>query len=286
MNKTEMKYAVLIDAENMSNKYVKLIMDEISTYGIATYKRLYGDYTQPSVNAWIPSLKEYAITPVFQCNYTHNKNASDSALIIDAMDILYTGNVNGFCIVTSDSDYTKLAMRLRESGMSVIGMGEQKTPNSLVAACEEFKFLDLLYRTVDTGETETEAKAQTAEVKNLPTLKEIEKEVLAIIRSKAESDGWVNISEIGINLPKRVPGFDPRNYNCEKLRQFIELFDCIEVKSVPNPNHRFLTIVYAKIKEEALQPAPGKMQIKTRSQGRGYAAKGGQRKPKSANKQQ
>lgn len=276
-----MKYAVLIDAENMSNKYVKLIMDEISTYGIATYKRLYGDYTQPSVNAWIPSLKEYAITPIFQCNYTHNKNASDSALIIDAMDILYTGNVNGFCIVTSDSDYTKLAMRLRESGMTVIGMGEQKTPNSLVAACEEFKFLDLLYRTAYMPENESaEEKEKTIEDENLPTLEEVEKEVLAIIRSKAESDGWVNISEIGTNLPKRVPGFDPRNYKCDKLRQFIELFDSIEVKSVQNPNHRFLTIVYAKIREIP-KAAPARGQTRARAQGgRAAARRNVQRKDK------
>lgn len=246
----EKRYAILIDAENVSNKYVKLIMDEISTYGIATYKRLYGDYTQPSVSAWIPSLKEYAITPIFQCNYTHNKNASDTALIIDAMDILYTGNVNGFCIVTSDSDYTKLAMRLRESGMTVIGMGEQKTPNSLVAACEEFKFLDLLFASMGREENETHPEEKVNEIKkNLPSLKDVEKEVISIINSKAEPDGWVNISEIGTNLPKRVPGFDPRNYKCDKLTQFIGLFDSIEVKSVQNPNHRFLTIVYAKIKE-------------------------------------
>lgn len=259
----EKKYAILIDAENVSNKYVKLIMDEISTYGIASYKRLYGDYTQPSVNAWIPSLKEYAITPIFQCNYTQNKNASDSALIIDAMDILYTGNVNGFCIVTSDSDYTKLAMRLRESGMTVIGMGEQKTPNSLVAACEEFKFLDLLFASagseVESAVEETEAvetgKANGAE-KNLPSLKSVEREVISIIKSKAEPDGWVNLSEIGTNLPKRVPGFDPRNYKCDKLRQFIELFDSIEVKSVKNPNHKSLTIVYAKVKENVAPVNP------------------------------
>lgn len=260
----EKKYAILIDAENVSNKYVKLIMDEISTYGIATYKRLYGDYTQPSVTAWIPSLKEYAITPIFQCNYTHNKNASDSALIIDAMDILYTGNVNGFCIVTSDSDYTKLAMRLRESGMTVIGMGEQKTPNSLVAACEEFKFLDLLYNSPGSEEPETTAEEAEPEKvnevkKNLPSLKSVEREVVSIINSKAEPDGWVNISEIGTNLPKRVPGFDPRNYKCDKLRQFIELFKTIEVKSVRNPNHKSLTIVYAKVKEpEVRESARGK----------------------------
>ena len=179
----EKRYAVLIDAENVSNKYGKLIMDEISTYGVATYKRLYGDYTTPSVKAWIESLKEFAITPVFQCNYTQGKSASDTALIIDAMDILYSENVNGFCLVTSDSDFTKLAMRLRESGMSVIGMGEQKTPNSLVAACEEFKFLDLLYNeeaqkmTVEQKKKSgggKDALQSTETVNKIPSMKEIE----------------------------------------------------------------------------------------------------------------
>lgn len=140
------KIAVLIDAENVSKKYIKLIMDEVSDYGIATYKRIYGDFTNPSVMAWQDALRDFALTPVFQFNYTKGKNASDSALIIDAMDILYSGKVNGFCLVTSDSDFTKLAIRLREAGMIVIGMGEQKTPNSLVSACETFKFLDLLYQ--------------------------------------------------------------------------------------------------------------------------------------------
>ena len=138
------KIAVLIDAENVSGKYIKLILDEVSNYGSATYKRLYGDFQTPSVRAWMKNLRDYAITPVFQYNYTQGKNASDSALIIDAMDILYSGNVDGFCIVTSDSDFTKLVLRLRESGMTVIGMGERKTPNAFVSACETFKFLDIL----------------------------------------------------------------------------------------------------------------------------------------------
>lgn len=142
---SDRKMAVLIDAENVSGRYVKLILDEVSNYGTATYKRLYGDFQNSSVKAWMKNLQDYAITPVFQYNYTQGKNASDSALIIDAMDILYSGNVDGFCIVTSDSDFTKLVMRLRESGMTVLGMGERKTPNALVSACESFKFLDILY---------------------------------------------------------------------------------------------------------------------------------------------
>ena len=142
---TQYKIAVLIDAENVSKKYVKLIMDEVNEYGTPTYKRIYGDFTNPSVSSWKDVLRTYALTPIIQFNYVKGKNSSDSAMIIDAMDILYSGNVNGFCLVTSDSDFTKLANRLREAGMLVIGMGEKKTPKSLVEACEQFKYLDLLF---------------------------------------------------------------------------------------------------------------------------------------------
>ena len=133
---SQKKIALLIDAENVSQKYMKLIMNEINKYGVVTYKRVYGDFTNPSVSTWKSNLVDYAMTPVFQFNYTKGKNASDSAMVIDAMDILYSGKVSGFCLVTSDSDFTKLAIRLREAGNLVVGMGEQKTPNSLVAACE------------------------------------------------------------------------------------------------------------------------------------------------------
>lgn len=161
------RIALLIDGENVSQKYAKLITDEISEYGTTTYKRVYGDFTNGSVLSWKDNLREYAMTPVFQFNYTKGKNASDSAMVIDAMDILYSGNVDGFCLVTSDSDFTKLAIRLREAGMLVIGMGEQKTPNSLVRACNTFKYLDLLY---SEEEAEEERKAAAC------TKKETEKQ--------------------------------------------------------------------------------------------------------------
>lgn len=254
----QQKIAVLIDAENVSNKYIKLILDEVSDYGIATYKRLYGNFEVPSVKAWMDKIQEYAITPVFQCNYTQGKNASDSALIIDAMDILYAGNVTAFCLVTSDSDFTKLALRLRESGMTVIGMGEQKTPNSLVSACETFKFLDLLFKeekpsqepprkgtAAAAGES---AAPASVEGHNIPTRRQIEKEIIAIIEARAGDEEWVDLSEIGDNLPKRVPGFDPRNYKCQKLKQLIETFKSLETKSIQNPHNKILKIVYVKVK--------------------------------------
>ncbi len=264
------KIAVLIDAENVSGKYIKLILDEVSNYGTATYKRLYGDFQTASVKAWMKNLQDYAITPVFQYNYTQGKNASDSALIIDAMDILYSGNVDGFCIVTSDSDFTKLVLRLRESGMTVVGMGEQKTPNALVSACETFKFLDILFNEEDghRGENpasgrkalteETEARKKEAEpakaVSNIPDISEMEKEVISIINTHAGEDGWVDLSELGDNLPKRVPGFDPRNYNCSKLKQFIERFDSVEVRSAKNPHNKILSVIYVRVKQEEEEP--------------------------------
>ncbi|MCI7263875.1 MAG: NYN domain-containing protein [Otoolea sp.] len=264
------KIAVLIDAENVSGKYIKLILDEVSNYGTATYKRLYGDFQTASVKAWMKNLQDYAITPVFQYNYTQGKNASDSALIIDAMDILYSGNVDGFCIVTSDSDFTKLVLRLRESGMTVVGMGEQKTPNALVSACETFKFLDILFNEEDrhSGENpalgkktlteETEARKKETEpekaVSNIPDIAEMEKEVISIINTHAGEDGWVDLSELGDNLPKRVPGFDPRNYNCSKLKQFIERFDSVEVRSARNPHNKILSVIYVRVKQEEEEP--------------------------------
>jgi hypothetical protein len=143
----EKRFAVLIDADNVSAKYIKYILDEISNYGVATYKRIYGDWTRPNTASWKDVLLENSITPVQQYGYTVGKNATDSAMIIDAMDILYSGNVEGFCIVSSDSDFTKLSSRLRESGMLVVGMGEKKTPKPFIAACNQFKYLDIIAQT-------------------------------------------------------------------------------------------------------------------------------------------
>lgn len=248
------RIAVLIDAENVSSKYAKLIMDEVSDYGVATYKRIYGDFTTPSVKPWINKLQEYAITPVLQYNYTHGKNASDFALTIDAMDILYSEKVNGFCLVSSDSDFTKLATRLREAGMMVIGMGEQKAPNALVSACETFKFLDLLYegaapKIVDKVFEAPEVEEDPfEEISSIPDREEIEKEIASIIESKTGEEEWVDLSEIGISLSKRVPGFDPRNYKCKKLRELIESTDTFETKAVVNPHNKLLRIIFVKVK--------------------------------------
>ncbi len=174
----ENRFAVLIDADNISDKYIKFILDEISYEGVATYKRIYGDWTKPAMAPWKKVLLEYSIAPIQQYGYTTGKNATDSAMIIDAMDILYSGNVDGFCLVTSDSDFTRLAARLRESGMDVVGMGERKTPKPFVVACNKFKYLDIL-ATKDAENKQAAAKqAEPAQKKE--DIKE------RIIKSKSE----------------------------------------------------------------------------------------------------
>ena len=156
------RFAVLIDADNVSVKYIKIILDEISKDGIATYKRIYGDWTNPSLISWKSTLLDNSIIPVQQYSYTTGKNSTDSAMIIDAMDILYSSRVEGFCLVSSDSDFTRLAARLRESGMTVIGMGESKTPNSFIAACNKFKYLDILSAADEAEAEEAAPKAEPA----------------------------------------------------------------------------------------------------------------------------
>ena len=156
----EMRYAVLIDADNVAAKYTKYILDEVSNYGVVTYKRVYGDWTRPNLAGWKNMALDNAITPIQQYSYTTGKNATDSAMIIDAMDILYSHNVDGFCIVSSDSDFTRLAIRLRESGIHVIGMGERKTPKPFSTACNAFKYLEILAEEEVQGAGETDDPTQ------------------------------------------------------------------------------------------------------------------------------
>lgn len=243
------KIAVLIDAENVSGKYIKLILDEVSNYGSATYKaplRRFSDAERAGVDEEPARLCDHAGFPIQL--YAGEKCLRFGADHPMRWIILYSGNVDGFCIVTSDSDFTKLVLRLRESGMTVIGMGERKTPNAFVSACETFKFLDILLNDenpsqnpslpqtrkeseADGSRKEAEKESDPNAVSNIPNMEEMEKEIISIINTHADDDGWVDLSELGDNLPKRVPGFDPRNYKCTKLKQFIELFDSVEVRS-------------------------------------------------------
>lgn len=218
---TEMRYAVLIDADNVAAKYTKNILDELSNYGIATYKRVYGDWTRPNLAGWKNMALDNAITPVQQYSYTTGKNATDSAMIIDAMDILYSNNVDGFCIVSSDSDFTRLAIRLRESGKHVIGMGEKKTPKPFSTACNAFKYLEIL----------AEEEVQTNDVDKVE-LKTLESAIIRIIAENANLEEEINIGELGSRLQGRYPDFDVRNYGYSKFSQFLKDFDCLSFRKV------------------------------------------------------
>ncbi len=211
----EMRYAVLIDADNVAAKYTKYILDEVSNYGVVTYKRVYGDWTRPNLAGWKSMALDNAITPVQQYSYTTGKNATDSAMIIDAMDILYSHNVDGFCIVSSDSDFTRLAIRLRESGMHVIGMGEQKTPKPFSTACNAFKYLEIL------ADEELQGTGETEKLE----MKTLETAIVRIITENANLRDEINIGELGSRLINRYPDFDVRNYGYSKFSQFLKEFD-------------------------------------------------------------
>lgn len=219
----ETRYAVLIDADNVAARYTKYILDEVSNYGVVTYKRVYGDWTRPNLQSWKNMALENAITPIQQYSYTTGKNATDSAMIIDAMDILYSRNVDGFCIVSSDSDFTRLAIRLRESGMHVIGMGERKTPKPFSTACNAFKYLEIL------ADEEVQGAGGETEKVELRTL---ETAIIRIITENANLQEEINIGELGSRLLNRYPDFDVRNYGYSKFSQFLKDFDCLSFRQV------------------------------------------------------
>ena len=244
----EDQYALLIDAENISPKYIQTIFDEVSTYGITTYRRIYGDWTQTQNNRWKRTLLDASITPIQQYSYTNGKNSSDSALIIDAMDILYTMTVDGFVLVSSDSDFTRLASRLRESGMNVIGMGESKTPPAFIAACNTFKYLDILYsdhqNDAEDGPDSQENSGANASLVNgeksqgahrekaqpLTKLSPLRRSIRSIIMENSDEDSWISLADLGNQLSKRFPDFDVRNYGYKKLAPFIESMESLETE--------------------------------------------------------
>lgn len=233
------RFAVLIDSDNISAKYINSILNEMTRYGIITYKRIYGDWTSPNTSKWKQELLENSIMPIQQFSNTTGKNATDSALIIDAMDILYTGNVDGFCIVSSDSDFTRLASRLRESGMDVIGMGEEKTPRSFRAACSVFTSLEILRDSDDESDehTETDADGKKENQKgksNAIPKSVIEQDIIDIIIENENKDTAAGLAEIGNRLAKKYPDFDVRNYGYSKLSKFLEEVSGLEVRKVNN----------------------------------------------------
>ncbi|MEX0637011.1 MAG: NYN domain-containing protein [Ferruginibacter sp.] len=229
---TELKLAVLIDADNVPYSNVKGMLEEIARYGIPTFKRIYGDWTKPTLSGWKTVLLQNAITPIQQYSYTSGKNSSDSALIIDAMDILYTGNVDGFCIVSSDSDFTRLATRLREAGKKVFGIGEQKTPSAFIAACNKFIFIEILQKeNKDEAPVKSTQKKTSSKKVDITSLNHsLQKLVINSINDLAEEDGWVFLSTLGNHIIKKEPSFDPRNYGFKKLVDIIRNIPGIEIE--------------------------------------------------------
>ena len=217
----EQKFALLIDSDNISADYIKIILQELSKYGTVTYKRIYGDWTRSTSNKWKDVLLANSINPVQQYSYTSGKNATDSAMIIDAMDILYSGHVTGFCLASSDSDFTRLAMRLRESGMYVIGMGERKTPEPFRSACEKFVLLDLVSN-VDSPVKNTPNSTLETTTDALTPLSEIEQALVKIITDNGNDGISMDIGELGSRLSKMYPSFDVRNYEYTKFSKFLE----------------------------------------------------------------
>jgi uncharacterized LabA/DUF88 family protein len=230
MSLTTSRLAVLIDAENVSASFLEPLLEEIAKYGTANVKRIYGDWTSTQLNSWKEKLNKFAIQPIQQFRYTTGKNCIDSVLIIDAMDLLYTNKFDGFCIVSSDSDFTRLASRIRESGLVVYGFGEkQKTPEAFVAACNKFIYVDIL------------DKSKTANQNNNVNKN---KKLLDLLKSSYEAisveDGWVNLGQIGGQLNKISPSFDPRNYGYKKLSELVKVAGIFEVKMSPH--------IYIKLK--------------------------------------
>ncbi len=245
----DINFAVLIDGDNIPSAYVKEMMEEIAKYGNPTIKRIYGDWTNPRLNKWKTVLLENAITPIQQYGYTSGKNATDSAMIIDAMDILYTGKVNGFCLVSSDSDFTRLATRLREAGMQVFGIGEKKTPNPFIVACDKFIYIEILKTQSEEdspGTAETEARTKSSIDKITP--KEI-RFISTTISDVADDDGWAFLGDVGSLLQKRHPNFDSRNYGFQKLTPLIGSIKNFELERREDSRGR-KKLIYVKINEK------------------------------------
>lgn len=243
------RLAVLIDADNVPYANVKEMLEEISKNGTPTIKRIYGDWTKPNLSGWKNVLLDNAITPIQQYSYTTGKNSSDSALIIDAMDILYSEKVNGFCIVSSDSDFTRLATRLREAGMTVIGIGEKKTPQPFISSCNKFIYIEILKVKEQENSDANTAKRKRATTDENP-LKKIDVKTIKLIKDSvndlADESGWTFLGNLGNLISKKKPDFDPRNYGFTKLYPLIKHINKFEIDErdtgVKNIRHIYLKL--------------------------------------------
>ncbi len=236
--------AVLIDGDNIPSASVKEMMEEIAKYGNPTIKRIYGDWTRPGLNKWKNLLLENAITPIQQYGYTTGKNATDSAMIIDAMDILYSNKVNGFCLVSSDSDFTKLATRLREAGMLVIGIGEKKTPNPFIVACDRFIYIEILK-----NQNENKEEDKKRGKKDVDTITKHEVALISSsIRDLSDEEGWAFLGDVGSLLQKKRANFDSRNYGFDKLTPLIKSIGAFDVEQRESAKSKY-KLIYVRNKK-------------------------------------
>ena len=242
--------AVLIDGDNIPSAHVKEMMEEIAKYGNPTIKRIYGDWTKPHLSKWKNVLLQNAITPIQQYAYTTGKNATDSAMIIDAMDILYSEKVNGFCLVSSDSDFTRLATRLREAGMQVIGIGEKKTPTPFIVACDKFIYVEIIRKQSEKKEDVNQKD------KNKESIDQITPKVIKLISTTisdlSDEDGWAFLGDVGSLLLKKQPNFDSRNYGFEKLTPLIKSTGYFELEQRENPKSKH-KLIFVKNREARLR---------------------------------
>ncbi|HEX5027151.1 MAG TPA: NYN domain-containing protein [Agriterribacter sp.] len=248
-NGKDLRFAVLIDADNIPHRLISGILEEIAKYGVPTFKRIYADWTKPHVAGWKSVLLDHAITPTQQYSYTTGKNSSDSAMIIDAMDILYTGRVDGFCLVSSDSDFTRLATRLREAGMKVFGMGEQKTPGAFRAACDKFIYIEILNKEEEEASPKPTRQAYSSKKEKVlnKTDKALANLLAASINDLADENGWAFLGELGNLLLKKRPDFDPRNYGYAKLLPLIKSLPGFEIDE-RETGRKNVKLVYIKAK--------------------------------------
>ncbi|NJX15459.1 NYN domain-containing protein [Tamlana crocina] len=236
----DIKIAVLIDGDNIPSKYISEMMEEITKYGTPTIKRIYGDWTKPYLTKWKKVLLEHAINPIQQYSYTSGKNATDSAMIIDAMDILYSEKVNGFCLISSDSDFTKLATRLREAGMVVYGMGEKKTPDPFIVACDKFIYLEILGGSDDNDKDEKGRKRKKSNLYNITP--KVIKLLKNSVDDAADDDGWAFLGDVGTLIIKKQPNFDSRNFGFQKLTPLFKSLPQFELEERNQSNSRFKLI--------------------------------------------
>lgn len=260
----DLRLAVLIDADNVPYSHTKEMLEEIAKYGTPTFKRIYADWTKPTVSGWKGVLLESAITPVQQYSYTSGKNATDSAMIIDAMDILYSGRVDGFCIVSSDSDFTRLAIRLREAGMKVFGIGQKKTPVPFIAACDKFIYIEilsidkeeLLKPTPKKSRSRKKSKPAPAEPEPIAVeprapapLEKANSDLVKLIADNinglADEEGWAFVGDLGNMILKIQPDFDPRNYGFKKLVPLIKSLNHFEIDERRTGKNNII-LVYVK----------------------------------------